>query len=287
MAGMVGLPSRHVVAFDASEVVGAALSWRPAGFRLRSLARRALSKGALQPSPFDDNLLRPEEVVSKVRSIAEELGFGTAGVCLVLPDGLARLVLLDVAPGVEALEFARYRLLPTLPYPPEEAILDVLPVGGRRVAAAAARRSVVQGYEAAAEAAGLVQERLDLAPLAALAILGEARPAPDGIDLLVGDAALSLFARSGGALISLRSRRRVVEEAATEAHEWAWLEDELRRSASAAGLGDRAPVRVFGRRGPELAGELVARGWPAGTGTNPATDPSSAPVAWPWLGATG
>ena len=55
----------------------------------------------------------------------------------------------DIPAGTPPSEFVRFRLAPSLPYSPTEAIFGHNTLGGHRVLAAAVRRDVVAGYEAA------------------------------------------------------------------------------------------------------------------------------------------
>jgi hypothetical protein len=256
------LRSRYVVAFDASGVAGAALARGLGAPRVRSLAHVALTPGALWPSPFEANLRRPEEVKEALREVARALALGDAGVCLVLPDGVARLCDLDVPADTSAAAFARYRMAPALPYPAEEAVIDVLPLGRGRVLAAAVRRRVLEGYEAAAAEAGLAQDRVDVAPLGALAAL--ARREPPGaltVDLVLGDAAVSLAARVGGTVAAFRNRRR--DRSAGEGRR---LRAEVERTAALAGGAAAGNIRVLGAGALALVQELQAAGAPAEAG---------------------
>src|SRR5688572_8923069 len=130
---MKALRARHVVAFDASGVAGATLAWGLGGPRVRALAHVPLGPGALWPSPFEANVRRRSEVEGAGREVARALALGGAPACLVLPDGLARLVDLEVPADTAPAAYARYRLGASLPYPVEDAVVDVLPLGGRRV----------------------------------------------------------------------------------------------------------------------------------------------------------
>jgi len=256
------LRSRHVVAFDASGVAGAALVRGLGGPRVRALVHVGLAPGALWPSPFEANMRRPQEVKDALREVARALSLGDAGVCLVLPDGVARLVDLDVPGDTSAAAFARYRMAPGLPYPPEEAVIDVLPLGRGRVLAAAVRRSVLEGYEAAAAEAGLAQERVDLAPLGALAALGRREPAGVlTVDIVLGDAAVSLAARVGGTVRVVRNRRR--DRSAGEGRR---LRAEAERTAALAGEAAAGCIRVVGAGALALVRELQDAGAPAEAG---------------------
>jgi hypothetical protein len=199
-------PSRRLVAFDAASVAGARLVRGLRGPRLRSLEIVPLPPGALVISAFTANLARPAEVSAALARLRGALGGGR--VTLVLPDGLARVLLLEAPKGADPQEYARFRFGPALPYPVGEAAIDLLPLDGRRLLAAAVRRDVVAGYEAAAAAAGFQTDRVDLAPLAALSgLLRQPRPART-VEIVLGDAALSLAAFEEGRLSAFRSRRR-------------------------------------------------------------------------------
>ena len=262
---MRALRTRVLVALDATGVAGAAVSGGPGAPRIRSYARAPLSGGALVPGPLDPNVVRAAEVQRALGEVAAALEGGRGPVSLILPGGVARTALLEVAAGVTAREFARYRLTPGLPYPPDEALVDVLPVDGGRVLAAAVRRSVVEGYEAVAAAAGLDVERLDLAPLAALSALArEPRGTAVSVDVILGDHALSLAAWQGGVLHLFRTRLRE-----SGPREPLWLGREVDRTAVLAGNGSAPRIRAVGPGAVELlrawsdAGRTGEPGWRA------------------------
>jgi hypothetical protein len=278
---MRGRRTRVLVALDESGVAGAAVSGPPGNPRIRSFARAPLGPGALVADRLDPNLVRTSEVAQALGEVARALEGGRGPVVLILPDGVARTVLLEVPAGVAAREFARYRITPGLPYPPEEALVDVLALGGGRVVAAAVRRRVVEGYEAAAAAASLDVERLDLAPLAALSALArEGRGATASVDVVLGDRALSLLAWHGGRLEALRSRLRRAGPAEVD-----WLAREIDRTAAAAGNGGPPRIRAVGPGATALLGawreqgRAVEPGWRA-EGSLPV---EAAELAW--LGA--
>ena len=153
-------------------------------------------------------------------------------------------------------------MLQGLPYEADEAITGVLPlVKQGAFVAAAVRRSTVRAYEEAAAAAGFAQERLDLAPLAALSgVLPD--PGRGRITaVLLGDAALCLAAFENGALTSFRCRRR--DPSPDEA---ARLRDEVERTAALAGPGSPPRLRVVGPGSANLARALGALGMAAELG---------------------
>jgi hypothetical protein len=189
-----------------------------------------------------------------VAEVARALEGGQGPVALILPDGVARTVLLEVPAGVDARQFARYRITSGLPYAPEEALVDVLPIGGGRVLAAAVRRSVIEGYEAAASSLDI--ERLDLSPLAALsAMAAEARGTAASVDVILGDRALSLAAWHGGVLRVFRSRLR--DGGVGEPR---WLAREVDRTAALAGNGGPPRIRVVGSGATVLLRALAESG---------------------------
>jgi hypothetical protein len=275
---------RLFVALDAGSVSGGAGARSGGGVRLASPARVPLGAGALAPSPFAPNVARPGEVADALRELARALRIGPDPVCLLLPDGIARLALLDVPADVTPQQYARFRIVPGLPYPPEEAVIDVLPLGPGRVVVAVVRRSVIEGYEAVAEQAGLVQDRLDLTPLAALS--GLLRQPGDAagltVDVVLGDAAFCLAAHQDGVLRALRNRRR--DPGPDEPRR---LAEEVQRTSVLAGDGAGPHVRVVGAG----AGELLAS-WRANGGTaepgwrSESAEDGSEPSELAWFGAT-
>jgi len=259
---MRALRTQVLVAFDATAVAGAVVSQGLGGRRLRSFASAPLPPGSLAPSPLDSNLNDPEAVAGALTRVRAELAPGEAGACLLLPAGVARIVLLEIPPGVEAEGFARFRLASSLSYPAAEAVVDLMPAGPGRVLAAAVRRRVVEEYERAAAAAGLRQARLDLAPLAALAALEqEAAGGPRAVDVILGDAAVSFAARADGALRAWRTRWR--DRAADEAR---WLADEAWRTATLIADGGFPPLRVVGPGASALVRAWTAEGLTAAPG---------------------
>lgn len=272
---------RPLIALDAGAVSGASLARSLAGPRIASVARIELSPGALVPSPTDNNLAEPEVVHAVVMRLLEALGRARGGATLVLPDGVARGLVFEAVQGVAPLEQARFKLGPGLPYPAAEAIVDIRPLGGRRFLGVAIRRLVVEAYETLAASAGVRVERVDVASMAALDGLLRLRPeAGSTVDVILGDAAVSLAAHRDGSLQVFRSRRR--DSGPEEADR---LRDEVTRTATLAGDGVAPRVRVVGPGARVLARELSASGLRAELGWH--AEGAGLPVEAaeiPWLG---
>jgi hypothetical protein len=268
------------VAFDATAVCAALVSRGLRGRRLRSFGRAGLSPGALLPQPLETNVQRPDEAGEALRGVLRGLEAGRGRVSMILPDGVARMGLLEVPTGVAPEEYARFRWAQGLPYPAAEAIVDVLPLGEGRAVVAAVRRGVVLEYEAVAARAGLSPARVDLAPLAALSALVRDPPAEAAaVDVILGDAAYCLAGSHDGALRVLRNRRR--DAGASEAER---LCREVDRTAALAGNGTGPPsVRVVGAGARALIGELqrsgraAVPGWPL---EGPGLPMEAAELAW-------
>ena len=231
---MALLRTRLYVGLDASAVTAATLGQGLGAGRVRRIARVPLEPGALSPSPSGGNLQRADEVRRAIRRAA--LGLGRRAT-LVLPDGVARVALVDVPDGADPRDYVLFRLAPSLPFPAAEAIVDALAAGGRRAVGAAVRRATVAEYEQAALAADLEVERVHIAPLVALGgLLG--RRARDGVHAVLGDVAMCLAAFRGGGPVVLRSRwrDRSPGEASRLLREASW--------AAALGGDGQEPVRL-------------------------------------------
>lgn len=252
------LRPRLYAAFDATAVVGATLARTLSGRRFERLRRVPLEAGAIVPSALDGNVRRADAVRDALLRLTAEIG-PTGRVSLVLPDGTARGAILEAPRDVAPSDFARFRLTVGLPYPAHEAVVGVLPLHGRRVLAVAVRRSVVESYEAAAAAAGLVPDRVELAPVAALEGLRRLGPgAGSTVDVILGDAFVSIAAWNEGELRVFRSRRR--DAGPSEAER---LRLEVARTARMAGDGQGPRVRVAGPGTALLLGELRRLGYAA------------------------
>jgi hypothetical protein len=280
--GVVGwLRARALLAFDAGSLSGAALRLTLSGRRLERLRRAPLAPGVIAPSPVEPNLRQPDVLGPVLEALVREIGVVGASATLILPDGIARVAVLDPPAGVEPAAFARYRLGAGLPYPAAEAIVDFLRLDARRVLAVAVRRTVVEPYEAMARSVGLDVERVLLSPVAAFEGLRRLGPAgPSTVDVILGDAGYSIAAWKDGEVRVFRSRRR---DPGTD--EASLLRQEILRTATLAGDGQGPRVRVVGPGSGAVVRalqELGARAEPGWRATGEALPVESAEI--PWLG---
>lgn len=246
--------ARLLLAFDASSVIGLHAASLTGSARMASAERR-LPRGALRPGPFDDNVVAADAVRDALAEVRQELGVNGQAAALVLPDGVARLALVEPPAGVAPVEYARFRLAPGLPFPPGEALVDGVR-SGSQLLAAVVRRRVVQGYEDVVAAAGFAQDRVDVAPLLAAGSLLRKPPGPGVVVVVLsGDAAQTFFGFADGQLRAARSRRRDPD-----------APDEVSRVAAeaertAALLDGKSPrILLAGQQASELATALRAAG---------------------------
>ena len=265
------LGTRTYLALDASSVTAAEVSHGVKTARLRTLAREPLAAGALRPGPAGANLAEREAVQAAVRRALDRVG--ARRVTLVLPDGLARLALVEAPAGADPREFVRFRLAASLPWPAAEASVETLAVGEGRVVGAALGRTSVAEYEQVASASGAEVEQVFLAPLLALSGLLRAG-AGEAVHAVLGDVALCLAHVRDGALVALRSRRR--DRSAGEASR---LAEEMRRLLAASGNGHSGvTLALLGSNAARLRAELGVAG--PGTALAHATEPDGDEAGW-------
>jgi hypothetical protein len=271
--------TRLVVAFEADSVCGAMIGSGPGAARVKAFARAEISPGALTPAAFEPNLVRGDEVGAALEQVRRLLDVGSRGVCVVVPDGLARTALLDFPSGVDASDFARFRLASGLPFPESDAIVDSLPVGRRQLIAAAARRAVLAEYEVAVAEAGFRQERLTLAPLAAVAgLLKNRESGARAIDVILGVVAVTIVSSSGSAPCALRNRRRSGHD-----RDWEWLSEEIQRSAPCPEASGPIALNIVGHGSRDAIAALRTLGHTPQAGWVGIHAPSDAADA-AWLG---
>jgi hypothetical protein len=267
---------RTLLVLDAGRVAVARVAVGPRTLRLTSYHESPLSLGALQPSPVEENLVRADEVRSALAAALEAVGRNGRRSTLLLPDGVARPMLVEPPRGVEPREFARFRLATGLPFAPAEAIVDGLPVGEGRFLAAAARRRIVRSYEQLVEVCGLAVERVAFAGLGAVA--GFLSPPGRGsrAAAIIGDAAVSFAVFKDGALAAFRTRLRDAGPG-----EAARLRDDLLRTARLGAVEDLDRVFTVGPGSRVLADSLQGLGLPAEAGWGDGAGAETAESLWP------
>jgi hypothetical protein len=279
---MARLRSRLLVALDAGSVAGTVAYPGIGAARLGAWVRVPLPEGALRPSIVEANVVDPQAVVAALAAVCEGLGARRRDAVLVLPEGVARLALLEAPRGVDVREFARFRMAQALPYPGAEAIIDFLAVARGRYLCGAVQRNVAQSYEALVEAGGFRVDRVDVAPLVATASLKRLTgPGEAGVALLLGDVSLSIAAFARGKLAAFRTRLR-----APGAGEAEWLVEELSRTTGLAGSPNLGRILVLGSDARRVAQSLRSLGCDAiSTATGAAGEEGSESADRAWMGA--
>jgi hypothetical protein len=269
------LGTRLYVGFDAHSVVVATLSRGPSRSRVETFGRRPLASGALVPSPSGHNVVRRDDVSGVLAELLAELAPGRGRGTLVLPDGIARLVVARPPAGSEIQDYLRFRLASSLPWPISEAIVNLLPVGGGDVVGAAVRRATITEYEQLAVSLGLTVEHVHLAPLLALQGLLKRR-GRTGVHAILGDAALCLVVMHDGRLATLRNRRRDISDG-----EGTRLLNEAARAAREAVNGvDPSRLTLEGSGAGRLRDELGLATAVPDNAVSPREWPEAEEVAW-------
>lgn len=251
------LGARTSVSLDASRLSGTTTPRGRAGGDPGAAHRVVLEPGALLPSATELNLARPSSVKRALLELLDLLG-RPPRVVVVLPLGVARLLLLAPPAGTDPREFARFRLGPGLPFPADEAIVDVVAAGEGRILAGAVRRLVVAEYEELFAACGTTADGVDLSPLAA--IEAQRREAAPSLDLFLGDTSFALALREGGALRSFHCRRR------DQRGDLDRIARVVKSVAAAEGGPVAPPLLVFGEGSPGIVTGLRGRGFQAASG---------------------
>jgi type IV pilus assembly protein PilM len=133
---------------------------------LRACATHTLPEGAIDPAFARPNVLVPEPVASAIQAILAKVGPPEHRVSLLLPDHVARVSLLSFTslPRTrrELAEIVRFRMAKSLPFKPEEAVMDLMVLSGggaggpsaASVLAVFLHRAVLEQYEALLTACG-------------------------------------------------------------------------------------------------------------------------------------
>jgi type IV pilus assembly protein PilM len=178
-------------------------------------AHEAVPAGAIVPALNAPNIINPAAVADALRRALSASGARSGHAALVIPDPAAKISLLRFenvpAKQSDLDQLVRWQVTKSLPFRVEDAQVSFVPgievEGGREFVVTAARRDVVQQYEAAAIAAGLQPGVVDLATFNYINA-AMAAGAPEGDWLLVHVASdyLTLAILRGAELIFIRHR---------------------------------------------------------------------------------
>lgn len=248
---MIALRRASVLAADAASVSGGRASRGLTGGLAVASAARVGWNSPVSPEPLPAAEL--DALGSALREVAGAAGVRATRATVLLPDYAGALLVLDRERGVDLVEHARFRLAASLDAAVADLVARVAPAPGGRLLAIALRRDTLVSYQAAIAAAGLASAAISFAAFAALAAL-PAASAPVTVDLVLGDAAGTLFGWNGGRLASARCRLR--DPGADDAPRW---HAEIRRTAALLGA-EPGRVRVLGPGAARLGAALVGLG---------------------------
>jgi type IV pilus assembly protein PilM len=158
-----------------------------------------LEPDVLRPSPIRDNILQPDLLAARVKSLAPRVG-GKKRVkaALILPDYAVRVTVVDFdsfpTKEEEQRSLVRFRLKRSMPFDVDTAMLSYYPQGGGKgkrieVITAVAPLEIVARYEAPFRAAGFHPGQVTTSTLAALQMV-----IPEGI---------AVFAKLSGRILTL------------------------------------------------------------------------------------
>jgi len=147
-------------------ITGVRVAREGGGPTIRQIATSDLPQGALEVSLVRPNIVDPDAVGRALEEVLVAVAPNEHRISLLLPDPVARVSLLSFTalPGTrrEMQEVVRFRMGRALPFKPEEAAMDVMPVGGAAGGAPAAgavlatfmHRPILEQYEALLTARG-------------------------------------------------------------------------------------------------------------------------------------
>ena len=148
--------------------------------RIEAWATRPLPAGAVQPGSLTHNIAQPDVVRAALEEVLGEVGNAQRRCVLIVPDLMARVVLLqlDQLPQrpQEAEPLLRWRLGKDISFDLDQAVLSYQGrpgrAGGQEVVVAVCLRNLVRQYEEQVEAVGLEAGWVTLATMACLGWLG-------------------------------------------------------------------------------------------------------------------
>lgn len=211
-------PPTLALAIDADRVVALVASRDGATASVEATAEVRLPAGAIVPSLTGPNVMAREPVVTAIRQAVAQVGGRHRRCALVVADTVAKVTLLRFeqvpAQARDLEQLIRLQLRKALPFPVEQAQVSIVPgyvdASGHEFVVVAARREVVEAYEAACAAAGLHAGTIDLATLnvvnAVLLADGDGAAGGDWLLVHVGADYSSLAIVRDGHVIFFRTR---------------------------------------------------------------------------------
>jgi len=170
--GVEALPPRYPgvaveIAPDRVTAVRLAVDRKGGKTRLAAAESRLLPEGAVEVTLTKPNILQPAALIEALRAIFVRIAPADHRVSLLLPDDVARVALLGFTalPKTrrELADLVRFRMSKSLPFKPEEAVMDLMLLGGSgprpgtssaSVLAAFVHRAVLEQYESVLAACG-------------------------------------------------------------------------------------------------------------------------------------
>ncbi|MBI1951847.1 MAG: hypothetical protein HYS34_10870 [Acidobacteria bacterium] len=118
--------------------------------RLETVQTRPIPGGAIEVSLTKPNILDEEAVGTALKEVLHPLRPGDHRISVLIPDDVARVALLGFAtlPKTrrELAELVRFRMAKSLPFKPEEAVMDLMILAGRAPQPGASAVSVLASF---------------------------------------------------------------------------------------------------------------------------------------------
>ena len=153
------------------------------GMTLEAAAASPLPQGALVPSLQQENVVTRQALLTALRETLGAVGARARDICLVIPDGTTRVMLLDLDTlpdkAQDADAVVRFRLKKSLPFDVEHSSLSFDRQGTSnpvRVVAAITPRPILDEYEALVREAGFNPGSVLPSTLAALGVVDASHP---------------------------------------------------------------------------------------------------------------
>ncbi len=222
-------PPSTAIEIDGRRVTAVSVTQHGGTLVVGGYSSEPLPAGAVTPALNAVNVHDPAALASTVRAALDKLTPRPKQVALVLPDAVGKvsLVRFDKVPA-KASDFeqlVRWQVRKAAPFKIEEAQVAWAPGlpldgGGREYIVTAARRDIVESYQAACDAADAHAGIVDLASLnlvnAVLASQGENAPAGDWLLVHVTAEDGTLVVVRGADMIFFRHRAAATDEELTE-----------------------------------------------------------------------